>query len=71
MPDYILLYLPGVHICTAQGLLYLPHRRAAKAETSLRTRIISLEPSLLAYTDYGSRGRSRSVLPNIGFAEHF
>ena len=49
-----------------QGLRYLPHRRAAKAERSLRIRTISLETSLLANTDYGSRGRCRPVLPNMG-----
>ena len=38
-------------------LWYLPHRRPAKAQASLRIRAVSPEPSLFAHMKYGSRQR--------------
>ena len=39
------------------GLWYLPHRRPAKCQASLRIRAVSLEPSLFAHMKYGSSQR--------------
>ena len=41
------------------GFWYLSHRRAANAHASLRICAVSHEPSLLAYTWYGSNGLLR------------
>ena len=40
-------------------LWYLSHRRPAKAQSSLRIRAVSPEPSLFAHMKYGSRRRLR------------
>ena len=39
--------------------LYLSHRRVAMAQASLRICAVSPEPSLLAYTNYGCKGKFR------------
>ena len=43
-------------------LWYLPHRRPAKAQASLRIHAVLPEPLLFAHMKYGSR---RKVQPNI------
>ena len=50
----VLLYL-SQHM----RLWYLSHRRPAKAQTSLRIRAVSSEPSLFTHMKYGSRQRVR------------
>ena len=40
----------------------LSHQRAAKAQTSLHMLAVWSEPSLLAYTKYGSRGKPRQQI---------
>ena len=44
---------------------YLSHPRGVKAQTSLRTCAVSSEPSLLAYTKYGSRGGLRPKFKHL------
>ena len=45
-------------------LWYLPHRRPAKAQASLRIRTISPEPSLFAHMKYGRvRPKIRHLAP--------
>ena len=41
--------------------MYLSHRQKTKAQTSLRIRVVSVEPSLLAPVIYGTRVRTRSL----------
>ena len=40
-------------------LWYLSHMRPAKAQASLRIRVVSSDPSLIAHINYGSRERVR------------
>ena len=47
-------------------LWYLPHRRPANTQTSLRIRTVSPEPSLFAHMKYGSRQR-----PKIRYLAHW
>ena len=46
-------------------LWYLSHRRAAKAQASLRVRAVSPDPSLLAYMKYGSRQRIQPKIRHL------
>ena len=46
-------------------LLYLSHRRLAKAPASLRIRAVSPEPSLVAYMKYGCRQRVRRKIRHL------
>ena len=45
---------------------YLSHRRPAKAQASLRIRVVSPEPSLFAHIKYGSRRRVRPKIRESG-----
>ena len=46
-------------------LCYLSHRRPAKAQVSLRIRAVSLEPSVFAHMNYGSRRRVRLKIRHL------
>ena len=50
------------HLSQLMRLWYLSHRRPAKAQASLRIRVVSPKPLLFAHMKYGSR---RRVRPNI------
>ena len=49
----------------AHEIMYLSHRRPAKAQASLRIRAVSPEPSLFAHMEYGSRRRVRSKIKHL------
>ena len=67
-----LIIMSDIYMDRVKRIWYLSPMRAAKVQASLRIRVVSPEPSLLAHTGSESRGtfrqKARSLAPLNGWA---